>query len=187
MVVDPIAITLAITAGAFVLFATEIVPPDVTALAAAAALMLTQVLTPEQGLSGFSNEATITVMSMFILAAGIQRTGLVNTLAHWVLDTAEGSQNKFLLLMLAVAGVVSGFINNTPVVAIMVPLVITVAGKLGRSPSKFLIPLSFAAILGGTMTLIGTSTNVLASSISHSLGYGAFSMFMFFKVGIVLL
>ncbi len=185
--VDPIILTLAVTAGAFILFATEVIPPDVTALAAAAALMVTGVLTPEQGLSGFSSEATITVMAMFILAAGIQRAGLVNTLAHWVLDMAKGSVGKFTLLMLGVAGVVSGFINNTPVVAIMVPLVITVASQLKRSPSKFLIPLSFAAILGGTMTLIGTSTNILASDISQQLGYGTFSMFMFTKVGFPLL
>ncbi len=185
--VDPIIITLAVTAGAFILFATEVIPPDVTALAAAAALMVTDVLTPREGLSGFSSPATITVMSMFILAAGIQRAGLVNTLAHWVLDMAKGSVSKFTLLMLGVAGVVSGFINNTPVVAIMVPLVITVASQLKRSPSKFLIPLSYAAILGGTMTLIGTSTNILASDISDQLGYGTFSMFMFAKVGFPLL
>jgi di/tricarboxylate transporter len=195
VVVDPGAVTLAITAGAFVLFALELVPPEITALGAAAALMLADaVLQPElfppgkSGFSGFSNPATITVLSMFAIAAGVQRTGVVNQAAHKVLDFAQGSSKRFLLALLVSVGLASAFLNNTPIVAIFIPLVVTVATKLERSPSKFLIPLSFAAILGGTLTLIGTSTNVLASGIVREFpGIEAFDMFVFTKVGLVLL
>jgi di/tricarboxylate transporter len=195
VVLDPAAFTLLVTGGTFVLFAFELVPPEITAMTAAAVLMLGDaVMEPalfpagKSGFSGFSNPATITVLSMFVIAAGVQRTGVVNRAAHKVLDFAQGSSKRFLLALLVSVGVASAFLNNTPIVAIFIPLVVTVATRLERSPSKFLIPLSFAAILGGTLTLIGTSTNVLASGIAQEFpGIEAFDMFLFTKVGIVLL
>lgn len=184
MPLDPLTITVVVAGAAVVLFVSELLPPDITALSIAAVLMATGVLTPAEGLSGFSNEATVTVLAMFILAAAIARTGLINVLAHRVVALARGSPRRFLVVLVIFAGAASGFINNTPVVAILIPLVVTVAARLHKSPSKFLIPLSYAAMLGGTLTLIGTSTNLLASGLSERLGYGAFSMFLFAKVGI---
>ena len=181
----PILITLIVVLVAIVLFITELIPPAITAISAACVLMLTEVVTPEQGMSGFANEATITVLCMLILAEAIQRTGIVVTWSAWLVRAAGGSKRRLLAIILVFSGVVSAFTNNTPQVAIMVPLVITVAASLATSPSRYLMPMAFATTLGGMLTLVGTSTNVLASSVSEDLGYGAFSMFEFTKAASV--
>jgi len=182
---DPITITLLVIAGALVLFVTELLPAHITALLSTGALMATGVLTAEEGFAGFSNSATLTVTFMLILASGVRRTGAINEMARWLSKASQGDSKRFLLLVILLAGPISGLLNNTPVVAIMIPAVVTVAASIKESPSKFLMPLSFAAMLGGTLTLIGTSTNLLGSAISERLGYGAFTMFMFTKVGAV--
>lgn len=184
MVEIPILITFAVLIAAIVLFVLERVPPSVTSLGAAAVLMITGVVTVQEGLSGFSNEATITVLGMLVLAAAVNRTGLILTLAHKVLDVAAGSPRRFLLLLIAFAAGASAFLANTPIVAMMIPLVITVAARLNASPSRFLMPMAYATTLGGMITVIGTSTTILASSISERMGFGHFGFFEFTPVGL---
>ncbi|TQQ79375.1 SLC13 family permease [Halonotius roseus] len=178
---------------ALVLFVTEWLPIDVTAILVMVLLILlgpdgvvnlTQITTTE-GVSGFSNPATITVLAMLILSSGISRTGVVQILGRKMANFAGDSLNRQLLSTIGVAGPVSGVINNTPVVAILVPVVSDIAHKGNTSPSKLLMPLSFASMFGGMLTLIGTSTNILASDVSARLLGQPFGMFEFTQLGIV--
>jgi di/tricarboxylate transporter len=147
-----------------------------------------------EGISGFSNQATVAVLAMLILSTGVNRTGLVQILGRKMASFAGDSRNRQLAATIGVSGPVSGFINNTPVVAILVPVVSDLAHKGKTSPSKLLIPLSFASMLGGMLTLIGTSTNLLASETAGRLGetqniaaLHRFSMFEFTQLGVVVL
>ncbi len=183
-------VVLIILAVAVILFVTEWLPVDITALSvlvALAALEPWTQITPLEAVSGFSNPATITVLAMLILSEGIRRTGLVQILGQWLGQFAGESRNKQLGVTIAVPGVFSGFINNTPVVALLVPVVSEMAHKGRTSPSKLLIPLSYASMLGGTLTLIGTSTNLLASDVSERLIGHGFSMFEFTGLGLIVL
>ena len=185
----------AIILVALVLFATEPVPIDITAIGIMVVLMLfgdlTQI-TAEDGLSGFSSSATITVLAMFILSAGVQQTGVVQILGQKIAAITRGSEAKNLAATMGVVGPISGFINNTAAVAILLPMVTDIAEESHISPSKLLIPLSYASMFGGMLTLIGTSTNILASSITGrlatqypDLGLHEFSMFEFTHLGAI--
>lgn len=180
-----IPLVLAIIALALVLFATDWLSFDITALLIMALLMLTGLVSPREGISGFANSATITVLAMFILSGGIERTGLVHWVADQVVALAGRNPFKQVLLLVAVVGPVSAFINNTAAVAILLPMTVAVARDTRTSPSKLLIPLSFASMLGGVMTLIGTSTNLIASGLAEEfLGPEAgLSLFTFSQVG----
>ncbi|WP_224333090.1 SLC13 family permease [Haloprofundus halobius] len=187
---------------ALVFFATEPVPVDVTALGVMVTLMLVQpmsetlaaaglltapmqLISVEQGLSGFASQATLTVLAMFILSEGVQRTGVVQILGAKIAAVTRESESRQLGAIVGVVAPISGFINNTAAVAILLPMVTDLAERGRNSPSKLLLPLSYASMFGGTLTLIGTSTNILASDISARLGVGAFSMFEFTGLGIV--
>ncbi|WP_135823839.1 SLC13 family permease [Halorussus ruber] len=180
---------------ALVLFATERFPIDVTAILIMVLLMVLEPwtqITPREGISGFANPATITVLAMLILSTGINRTGIVQLIGRKMAAFAGDDRRKQLAATVTVTGPVSGFVNNTPVVAILVPVIADLAHEGNTSPSKLLMPLSFASMLGGTLTLIGTSTNILASDIaaqlgaeSPGLGLHAFGMFEFTKLGVV--
>ncbi|WP_101296738.1 SLC13 family permease [Halegenticoccus soli] len=188
-------VTFAIILLALVLFTTEWLPIDVTAILVMVLLMVLEPWTqisPQEGISGFASPATITVLAMLILSTGINRTGIVQTLGRKMAAFAGVDKRKQLAATIGVTGPVSGFVNNTPVVAILVPVIADLAHNGKTSPSKLLIPLSFASMLGGTLTLIGTSTNILASDIaaqlgaeSPELGLHAFEMFEFTKLGVV--
>ncbi|WP_231190387.1 SLC13 family permease [Haladaptatus sp. DYF46] len=180
---------------ALVLFATEWFPIDVTAILVMVLLMVLEPWTQisaREGISGFASPATITVLAMLILSTGINRTGIVQMLGQKMAKFAGTDQRKQLAATIGVTGPISGFINNTPVVAILVPVISDLAHEGNTSPSKLLIPLSFASMFGGMLTLIGTSTNILASDIaaqlgakSPSLGLHAFGMFEFTKLGVI--
>lgn len=185
-VLDPVALTLGIIAFALVAFVAEWLPVDLTALVISVILMLVGLVTPEEGISGFSNVATITVMSMFILSAGVSKTGVIQLVRDFLLRYGGKHISRQILVMGFIVGPITAFINNTAVVAIFLPVVEEWCRKQGMSPSKLLIPMSYATIMGGLLTLVGTSTNVLASSISQQLGYGAFGLFQFTQLGIVL-
>jgi len=183
----PIVLSFAILILALAAFASEIFRIEFVALCILASILaLGSVLgvTPQEAISGFSNTATITVMAMFVLSYGIYRSGLIEILARHVIRLAgKGEVRQLIAIMLSV-GPMSMFINNTAAVAILIPLVIALARKYKRSPSKLLMPLSFFSQLGGVVTLIGTSTNILASSLADEMGYGPFSMFEFSKIGV---
>ena len=181
-----IVLTLSVVVGALVCFITEWFPTDITAIIVAVILMVLGLVTPEEGISGFGNSATITVMAMFILSGGIARTGAMQVMRDFMLKWGGKKPSQQIFLMGILLGPITAFINNTAVVAVFLPIVEEWCKKRGISASKLLIPLSYVTILGGMMTLLGTSTNILASGISKELGYRSFSLFEFTKVGIIL-
>ncbi|MFA7680984.1 MAG: SLC13 family permease, partial [Pigmentiphaga sp.] len=148
-----------------------------------ASLALTGLVTPGQALSGFSNSATITVASMFVLAAGMQNSGALSGIGN-LLGRAR-SPTVFLLLLFAVLAVIAPFVNNTAVVAVMMPIVIAATANIGMSASKALIPLSYVSQMAGVCTLVGTSTNLLVNGMAKDLGHPGFSMFEFTTLGVI--
>ncbi|MCW5959435.1 MAG: SLC13 family permease [Pyrinomonadaceae bacterium] len=167
------------------LFVTEKLPVDLVALLVMALLLVSRIITPVQGLSGFSNTATITVASMFILSAGLFKTGAVSFLGDFVSRIFKKNFYTAMLLVMILVGVLSAFINNTPVIAIFLPILLGVAKDTQISASKILMPVSFASMFGGVCTLIGTSTNILVSSIAEENGLRAFTMFEFAPLGLI--
>ena len=175
-----------------VAFVTEVIPNDVTAIGVVAALVVLEPWTgvgPRAAISGFANPATVTVMAMYMLSAGIQETGLVERLGLHLAAFTGGREFRALVATVCTTGPIAGFVNNTPVVAVFIPMVTGLAENANLSPSKLLLPLSYAAILGGTLTLIGTSTNILASDFARLLidGRDGIGMFEFTGLGAVLL
>ena len=183
-----IALVFALLAVALLVFALDKWPIDFVAFSImTVVLVLGPVLglSPNEVISGFSNPATITVLAMFILSSAVYRTGAINHIARRVVPLAGEGELRQLLVILLIVGPVSAFINNTAVVAILIPLVLTMARRHDRAPSKLLIPLSFFSQLAGVMTLIGTSTNILASSLTAQAGLEPFGMFDFAAIGLV--
>jgi di/tricarboxylate transporter len=178
-----ILVVFALVLVAIVLFAWERVPFDVTAVIIMVTLMLSGILTPEEGLAGLSNAATVTIGAMFILSEGLRRTGVLSIVGDYFAQLAQRNYWGAVAAMMSVIGVISAFINNTAAVAIFIPVVIGVAADLDVSASKLLMPLSFASMFGGVCTLIGTSTNILVSSIAEKNGLEGFSMFEFTPLG----
>jgi di/tricarboxylate transporter len=172
--------------GTVVLFFTERVSFDITALIVLSSLLLTGILTPAEALSGFSSEATITIGAMFVLSEGMRQTGVLDIIGHYFSRLGKQHASLAVISMMLVVGVISAFINNTAAVAIFIPVVLAMATSLNISPSKLLIPLSFASMFGGVSTLIGTSTNILVSSIAQQHGQVPFTMFEFAPLGIIL-
>lgn len=169
---------------AVVLFVTEKISVDLVALLIMAILLVSQILTPGEGLAGFSNTATITVGSMFVISAGLFKTGAVNFLGAFVNRIFKQNFWVAMIAVMILVGVLSAFINNTPVIAIFLPIILGVAKETKISASKLLMPISFASMLGGVCTLIGTSTNILVSSIAEEKGLPAFTMFEFLPLGL---
>ena len=177
-------ITLVVLALSIVLFVWGVIPPEVTGLLAAGLLMATGVLKPGEALQGFGSPALITVMALFALSAGLFRSGALDRLRGLIGSDAVRSPKRMIVLLSAVVGPVSAFVPNTPIVASLLPVVEGWCHRRRISPSKVLLPLSFATVLGGTLTLLGSSVNLLASEVSEKLGYGAFGLFSFTKIGI---
>ncbi len=181
-----IIIVLAVLVLAVVLFVTEKLRVDLVALLVMALLLLSGIISPTQGLSGFSNTATITVGSMFVLSAGLFKTGAVSFLADFANQVFKRGFWFGIISVMLLVGVLSAFINNTPVIAIFLPILLGVARDTGISASKILMPVSFASMFGGVCTLIGTSTNILVSSIAEKNGLRPFSMFEFAPLGLIM-
>lgn len=186
-------VVFAIILVALLLFVAEPVPIDITAIGVMVALIVLEPMTgvsPEDGVSGFANPATITVLAMFVLSEGIRRTGVVNIIGRRIADRFGDSPTGQLVAVLGLSGGTAGFINNTPVVAVMIPMVTELSKRTGISPSRLLIPVSYVSMLGGMLTLIGTSSNILASDVYDRVGGEAtepFAMFEFTALGAVLL
>ncbi|AOW80141.1 citrate transporter [Halodesulfurarchaeum formicicum] len=173
---------------AILFFVTDYVRPDVTALSVIVALVVLEPWTgvgAEQAFMGFANTATVTVAAMYMLSEGVHRTGVVRRLGAFITRIAQDSPSRMTQTTLVLAGGLAGVVNNTPVVAVLIPMVTDLADTYRISPSKLLLPLSYAAMLGGTLTLIGSSTILLASTISARLIDHPFSMFEFTHLGLL--
>ena len=194
MAVPPIStgaiLVFALIFVALVLFVTEWIPTDITAIGIIVSLVLLRPWTgmsAADAISGFASPATITIVAMYMLSAGIQNTGIVGRLGVSLAALTKGSETRVLAATIGATGPIAGIINNTPVVAVFIPMISDLADASRISPSKLLLPLSYAAMLGGTLTLIGTSTNILASDLSRQLLGRPISMFEFTKLGVVVM
>jgi di/tricarboxylate transporter len=175
-------------AVAVVLFVSEKLRVDVIAMMVLVALVLTGLVTTEEAFSGFASPAVITVWSVFIVSGGLTRSGVADLIARLVIRLAGRSQLRLIVLIMLAVGIMSAFMNNIGAVAILLPAVMSVARETDIPPSKLLIPLAWASLLGGNMTLIGTPPNILASSILESYGnIDSFRFFDFMPMGIVVL
>ncbi len=183
---SPMAITLLLLVLAIVLFATEKLPVDVVGILLVIALIMTQVLTVQEGVAGFGNDVVITIAGLFILVGGLIKTGLVDLIGRRLHRLA--GDNEFILtaLIMATAALSASVLKNTTTTAMFLPVVIGLAAKAKIAPSKLLMPLAFGAILGGSCTLIGTSTNLAVSGTIQRYGYEALSMFELTPVGILI-
>jgi di/tricarboxylate transporter len=175
----------AIVAGAVVLFSFDIFPVDKVSFLVLGALVATGLVRGNEAISGFGNPATITVACMLVLSYGVQRTGALNFAATRIIQFAAGSELKLLFSILITVGVLSAFVNNTAAVAIFLPLTLSVARKKNLDASKFLMPMSFAAMFAGTCTLVGTSTNLLVAQLFQDHGGSAIGMFDFAPMGLI--
>ena len=180
-----IAFVLGLTIVAVVLFVTEKFSTDVVAGLVMVVLLVSGSLTPAEGFNGFANPATVTVGAMFVISAGLFRAGAVNFLGRGLRRLARRSSTLMVLVMMLGVGSLSSFLNNTATVAIMIPVIMVVAQRVNTSPSKLLMPLAFASLLGGMCTVLGTSTNILASSMAETAGLEPLSMFEFSRLGII--
>jgi di/tricarboxylate transporter len=180
------AAVLGLMVVAVILFVSDRLRSDVVAMIILGALLLLGIITPEEGFSGFGHPATVAVAAMFVLSAGLERTGAVAGVGELLTGLGRRSPRGALIGMMIAIGTISAFINNTAAVAILLPPVLTMARRIEVSPSKLLIPLSFASLFGGSCTLIGTSTNLLVSSLAEQHGQPAIGMFELSRVGLVL-
>ena len=158
-------ILLIIISFAIVFFSMEILPLEVTALAAVGLLLLFDIISIEEAISGFSNNAVITIGAIFILSRSLVKTGFLEVLAQFLYKLGGNNSWVTISIFFITVSLISGFINNTAAVAIFIPVIFKMCQKFHISPTKLLLPLSYAAILGGTLTLIGTSTNLVVSSV----------------------
>jgi di/tricarboxylate transporter len=177
-------ITLLVLAGSIVLFVSGWLAPELTGLLAAAVLMAAGVLTPAEAVAGFGSPALITLMGLFAISAGLFRSGGLDRLRALIGSDAVRSPKRMIAVLVGAVGPVSAFVPNTPIVASLLPVMEGWCQRRGVSPSKVLLPLSFATVLGGTLTLLGSSVNLLASEVSSKLGYGSFGLFSFTPIGI---
>jgi di/tricarboxylate transporter len=182
-----IGLVLAILLAALVLFVTGWVRMDLTALLVLGALAVTGLLTPAQALAGFSNPAVITVAGMFVISAALARTGVANLLGRQVLRIAGQREGPVVVVIMLTAGLLSAVMNNIGVAAMMLPVVMDIARRIGSPPSKLLMPLALSCLMGGLLTLIGTPPNILVSEALRERGLQPFGLFDFTAPGAIIL
>jgi len=177
-------ITLAVLLLAVVLFVSGALAPELTGLLSVALLISTGVLSPEQGLAGFGSPALITLMGLFAVSAALFRSGALDRLRELIASERIRSSRRMVALLTLVVAPISGIVPNTPIVASLLPVLETWCRRRRIAPSRVLLPLSFATLLGGTLTLLGSSVNLLASDISRQLGYGPLQLFSLTAIGL---
>ncbi|MEL6594213.1 MAG: SLC13 family permease, partial [Bacteroidota bacterium] len=180
-------IVLIVIVLAVILFVSELISVDLVAMLIVITLVLSGVISPSEGIAGFSNQATLTVAFMFVISAALLKTGAFQYIGLRLANVFRYNFRLGLFLMMILVGVISAFINNTPVVAVFIPVIVQIGHASGQSPAKMLMPLSFASIFGGMCSLIGTSTNVLVSGIAVENGLEGFGMFQMTPLGVVFL
>ena len=168
------------------LLITEKIPMDLTAIGIMVVLILSRILTPAESVAGLANPAVVTVGAMFLVSQALLRTGAVAYIGHKVVDLARGKARTAMLIILLIVASTSAFINNTAVVVLFIPVVISMGCRFNLNPSKYLIPISYASILAGTCTLIGTSTNIIVSDLAAQYGFSALGMFELAPAGVPL-
>jgi len=166
---------------------TEVMPLEVLAMLVLGVLAVTGLVSPTEALAGFSNPAVVTIWAVFILSGGLTRTGIANILGRNLLRVAGTSEVRILLIIMTIAGVLSAFMNNVAVAALMLPVVMDIARKTGKSPSLLLMPLAFGSLLGGLTTMIGTPPNILVSEALRTNGLTPFGLFDFTPVGLLVM
>jgi di/tricarboxylate transporter len=169
---------------AMLLLISERLPVDLTSIGVIVVLTISGILAPTEAIAGFANPAVITVAAMFLISKGMIRTGAVAFISQKVVEYSRGRPTLAIFLILIIVGTASAFINNTPVVVLFIPIILSLSCELEFSPSKFLIPVSYASILAGTCTLIGTSTNIIISDLSAASGFGSLGMFELSPLGL---
>ena len=185
-----IILVSAIVVIALILFATEKIRVDLVAISLMVLLMLIGLfrdgfVTPKEAISGLSNKATVTIGAMFVLSAGMLKSGAMSWFSQKLVRLGGSSETRIFIVLMVACGLLSAFINNAITIAVFMPIALTIARQYNISASNLLMPLSFISIVGGTCTLIGTSTNILVSSMSAERGFGEFQMFTVTRLGII--
>lgn len=182
-----IGLVFGIISLAMILFVTEKFSVDTIAVGVMVLFMICGILDVKEGMAGFSNSATITVSAMFVISYGIFQTGILDRFSIFLENQAQKSETKLIFTLMIASGMLSAFINDTAVVALLMPAVVQLGKQNQISPSKLLMPLSFGALMGGICTLLGTSTNILVSGIADQAGLPSFGIFEMSAMGLVFL
>ncbi|MDP7151466.1 MAG: SLC13 family permease [Paracoccaceae bacterium] len=182
----PAILALVVVLGMFVMFLRETLPTEVVAMAGAAVMLVTGMLPYQDALTVFSNPAPWTIAMMFIVMGALVRTGALDAFVGFAERSSKGRPILAVAVLLGFVAIASAFVSNTPVVVVMIPVFVQLARSMGQAASKLLIPLSYAAILGGTLTLIGTSTNLLVDGVARGHGMAPFTIFEVTPLAIVL-
>jgi di/tricarboxylate transporter len=182
-----IALTLGILGLAIVLFVTEIIRADLVALMVLVTLVIVGLVKPEESIAGFANPAVVTIWAVFILSAGLARTGVASMLGAQVLRLSGPGERRLIAVLMSSTAVLSGFMNNIGVAAMFLPVTMDIAQRTGRAASRLLLPMAYGSLLGGMLVLIGTASNLVVSDFLRTAGMRPLGLFEFTPIGLVIL